>query len=79
MFEVQHAHGTESTLVAEIKYEPHEDCLPTAVAALSAALAQDCIAVGYERDGNLIGGALYGPKAREWGEFDPAYFVRLKN
>lgn len=39
---------------------------------LCEALGQDCIAVRFE-GGN---GALLGPKADDWGDFNPAYFRR---
>lgn len=40
---------------------------------VSAALDQDCIAVGYY-DSPFFKGALVGPRAKEWGEFNPALF-----
>lgn len=40
------------------------------VYAMAARLCQDCIAVLDEKGK----GALVGPRARAWGEFNPAYF-----
>lgn len=60
------ATGEEPTLVAH--------CLSVTPAQLYAAchvLAQDCIAV---YDLKRCVGELVGPKAKEWGRFDPQYF-----
>ncbi|QYD70119.1 hypothetical protein KZJ38_07365 [Paraburkholderia edwinii] len=77
--EVTHAHGTERTLIAEVKYTRNEAYLPTAVYHLSQDLAQDCIAIANQSDNGVISGAIYGPKAAEWGEFDPRFFVGLSS
>lgn len=59
---------SEPTLVAALDGQLEAEFLNT----LSIALAQDCVAyVGRE------GGELYGPKASEWGPFNPAYFFTL--
>jgi hypothetical protein len=39
---------------------------------ISVALSQDCIAALVHDTGC---GALYGPNAAEWGQFDPVYFI----
>lgn len=43
-----------------------------AIYRVSAALAQDCIAVRNDETGH---GQLIGPDAADWGEFNPAYFI----
>lgn len=63
-----HTSDTERTLV--LTCAP----VPTSVLyALALALAQDCIAV---YDTGAQAGRLIGPKAREWGTFNPQYFIR---
>lgn len=80
VFEVMHGKGTEQTLIAEVEYQHHAQYhIGVAVHVLSLKLAQDCIAVGYVSDGSVLGGNLYGPKAHEWGQFNPEYFVLPKN
>lgn len=65
---------TEPTLVAEVATG-----FATALTVLqllyqvSEELKQDCIAVYRE----LIGGALIGPRAAEWGPFNPEFFLLL--
>ena len=44
------------------------------IAGLSAMLEQDCIGV---LDVDTGAGALVGPKAAEWGAFNPEYFNRF--
>jgi hypothetical protein len=60
--------ATEYTLVAEIvrPLDTMEGYL------LAIDLQQDCIA---QQDGEK--GQLLGPKAEEWGEFNPDYFLTL--
>ena len=41
------------------------------VARIAAYAQQDCIAIAYAK-----GGALAGPNAAAWGEFNPEYFRR---
>ena len=66
---------TEPTLVAEVATG-----FATALTVLqllykvSEELKQDCIAVYRELTG---GGALIGPRAAEWGPFNPEYFLLL--
>lgn len=63
-----HQSASEPTLVIT--------CAPfpaTIAHALSVALAQDCIAVW---DTGTLSGRLLGPKAREWGSFNPAFFIQ---
>lgn len=48
----------------------------TPIHNVSTALDQDCIAVGYYyyRDGATFTGTLVGPRAEDWGKFNPAFF-----
>jgi hypothetical protein len=61
--------ASEQTLVARID-APLSDA---EAYALCAAFDQDCIA--QSADGSS--GALLGPRASAWGEFNPSYFIRL--
>jgi hypothetical protein len=61
----------EDTYVARVDAYASEDALY----AISVALDQDCIAIRYA-DGQ---GKLIGPKAKEWGEFNPAFFKELED
>jgi len=70
-----HHSDTEITVVAEVTnsfsaFLPVDD----RVFALANVLGQDCIAI-YEPTSNL--GALIGPKAAAWGEFNPEFFLNL--
>lgn len=40
-------------------------------------LGQDCIAVLFDDDAGEPEGALIGPRAAAWGQFDPAQFLLL--
>lgn len=66
---------TEPTLVAEVTTG-----FATTLAVLqllyqvSEELEQDCIAVYHELTG---AGTLIGPRAAEWGPFNPEYFLLL--
>lgn len=66
---------TEPTLVAEVATG---FATPLTVLQLlyqvSEELKQDCIAVYREY---TLGGALIGPRAAEWGPFNPEYFLLL--
>jgi hypothetical protein len=59
---------TEPTLIAQISREPS----PEEAAALCERFSQDCFAV---YDNTTKRGALLGPKASEWGPFNPEYFL----
>jgi hypothetical protein len=59
---------TEPTLICEISREPS----PDEVAALCERFSQDCFAV---YDNVAKRGTLLGPKAAEWGPFNPEYFL----
>jgi hypothetical protein len=59
---------TEPTLICEISREPS----PEEAAALCERFSQDCFAV---YDNVAKKGALLGPKAAEWGDFNPQYFL----
>jgi hypothetical protein len=67
------ASGTEPTLVAQLP----RPLLPSEMDTLSAKLGQEAIA---QKVGDV--GALYGPKASEWGPFNDDFFHdlgRLRN
>lgn len=66
---------TEPTLVAEV-INPGASpiILPQLLHIVAEALDQDCIAVYREC---TLGGALVGPRAAEWGPFNPEYFLLL--
>lgn len=62
--------STEKTLIAEV----HTTEVPNIyLDGLSVVLGQDCIAA---LDGGKTG-RLVGPKAAEWGSFDPSQFLTL--
>lgn len=61
--------GAERTIVIEVETD-HANPYP--VYDLARALNEDCIAL-YVPD--LQHGALVGPKAERWGEFDPSRFL----
>ena len=61
-----HVSASEPTLVLTLRKPMGR----AALATLSAALQQDCIA---QWDG--VRGRLEGAKAAEWGPFDPAFFL----
>jgi len=73
---------TEATVVAEVALQVapsrsatfQEACKP--LHHLAVLLGQDCIAIAnyYEKYGE---GALIGPRADKWGEFNPEYFLLL--
>jgi hypothetical protein len=65
----QHA-DRESTYVVVAEF----DGTSAAVTAVCHALDQDCIAVAWYDDGRRFIGRLVGPRADEWGEFNPALF-----
>lgn len=58
--------GKKPTFVAIV-----DDATPAQIYAACHVLAQDCIAV---YDLKRCIGELVGPKAKEWGRFDPQYF-----
>ena len=64
---------TEPTAVVHVENAPGVDVW-LAFYRVSVALCQDCIAVVAEWNGR---GALIGPRAAQWGEFNPAYFLPL--
>lgn len=66
----------ESTLVARAAVRDL-DRLHAAIYSLAERLEQDCLAVLFVGDGGYTPGALIGPRAAEWGAFDPQYFVRF--
>ena len=65
---------TEPTLVVEVSHLGSPMSAALAVFILPRDLQQDCIAV-YNPATKV--GALAGPRANEWGPFDPARFFLL--
>lgn len=66
---------TEATLVVEATFPGRSALLCIQMLRqISIDLEQDCIAV-YRPETN--GGSLVGPKAKEWGEFNPEFFFLL--
>jgi len=59
---------SEPTLTAELRGNLDGEFLNE----LCERLDQDCVAVI-----DSLGGQLYGPKAADWGLFNPAYFFTL--
>ena len=69
-----HERGSESTLIVMVPYVGELRQFETYLHFVAVALQQDCIAYAFESHGELVGG-LIGPKAVEWGEFNPEYFL----
>lgn len=70
---VVHASDTEPTLVIEVQPLSRSPSLVLAAfASVAVDLQQDCIAVYRPKTG---GGCLVGPKAAEWGPFNPEFFI----
>lgn len=65
---------TEETIVATINLRGTWGWLRDVVNCVAVLTGQDCIAV-YCRD--LGRGELIGPRAAEWGPFNPEYFLQL--
>ena len=61
---------TEPTLV--VRAHSDEPGLDNRIDMLSTALKQDCIAVWYP---DQAWGQLIGPRAAEWGNFNPKFFI----
>ena len=72
--------SSEPTLVVRVRLPVElveRGILDEAVHGLAVSLEQDCIAV-YHVDGPHTGtGELIGPRAAEWGEFNPEFFSRF--
>lgn len=66
----------EATLVARAAVRDL-DRLHAALYQLAERLARDYIAVLFVGEGGYTFGDLIGPRAEEWGAFDPQYFVRF--
>lgn len=60
--------NTERTAVVQLEQEPHA----MKVEYLCELLGQESIALYSEK---AKAGVLYGPKAEEWGPFNPDYFM----
>lgn len=67
---------TEPTVVARLRTVQSWATVQRRVHFLSILLGQDCIAV-YEL--SLSKGALCGPRAAEWGPFNPDFFLLFDN
>lgn len=66
---------TEPTLVAEVTcLERNPLIILQLLNAIAEDLAQDCIAVHRPLTG---GGTLIGPRAAEWGKFNPEFFFNI--
>ncbi len=64
---------TEPTLVLEAAMRGHDSVENTrTLRKLAETLGQDCIAVWSPR---VHFGALIGPKAAAWGDFNPEFFI----
>lgn len=80
--EAAHAKGTELTAVFAVGCDAPDTPRTFTIARhrfarVSEELRQDCIAVMvYPQHGDPFG-ALYGPKAAEWGPFNPDYFINI--
>jgi hypothetical protein len=64
----------ETTLLVNVAGEIPGTSLRNIVFAIAEELEQDCIAVYEPESGS---GTLIGPKAVNWGSFNPDYFVRF--
>jgi hypothetical protein len=65
---------TEDTLVLSVELDGPRAGFYHAIYNLALNLSQDCIAV-YQVDAD--NGALIGPNAGAWGEFNPEFFIRF--
>lgn len=70
---VQHSE-TEITVVAEVERRGNILNTANAIFILAELLGQECIAV---YNCSSAQGALIGPRADKWGDFNPEYFVML--
>lgn len=62
---------TEPTVVASVVTDLSPRATRNRVNQASALLGQDCIAIRWSNGK----GALVGPKAKQWGKFNPDYFI----
>lgn len=79
---VKHNQGEEQTLIVDIAPPPGtgHTRLKENIAVLSERLHQDCVAVWFHgAQGGPGHGELLGPKAADWGAFNPIYFHYLSN
>ncbi len=65
--------ATEDTLVVALVTDLSVAAFNNGIERLACDLCQDCIAVLYTDDS---AGALIGPNATAWGEFNQEYFIR---
>lgn len=70
-----HTSDTEKTVVLEVEMTGDSADNTRAIYDLSVSLGQDCIACYTDRFDGF--GALVGPKASEWGNFNPEFFLLL--
>lgn len=77
---VRHGEGTEPTLIVDIApIAPRTGTtwLEENIYSMAEQLKQDCIAVWFHECRNTSEqghGALIGPKAADWGQFNPVHF-----
>lgn len=69
----RHAKGSEDTLVARLLLPKQPGTALTRLYFVAKDLRQDAIAVMWSD----AAGILVGPRASEWGSFDPYYFHRF--
>lgn len=65
---------TELTVVARVSHLGMFTDVNREFFRLARALGQDCVAVLHEDTGR---GALHGPNAAAWGDFNPEFFLQL--
>jgi hypothetical protein len=69
-----HYSDSEPTVVARAIFVGTEDALRNAAEWVSLWLSQDCIAF---YNPTTDRGALIGPRADAWGEFNPEFFIQI--
>lgn len=72
-----HTSNTEPTFVVELVTADALADVLSALAVLSDALEQDCIAVHVVNELGEASGHLVGDKAEAWGPFNPSLFLTL--
>lgn len=69
-----HESDTELTVVARVSHLGMFTDVNREFFRLARSLGQDCVAVLHEDTGL---GALHGPNAAAWGDFNPEFFLQL--
>lgn len=69
----QYGATVERTVVAQVVTDQPLETIKARLAILSDELEQDCVAVSTDDGKN---GFLVGPRAAEYGDFNPDYFVK---